>query len=654
MAFPADGSHPLTSDVHPSPARPVSAGSRQEPAHGMPGAPMTMPDGHEPTPEEGYEDFELMFELENRNAAVPPGSGQGLTGRVVSVSERGLLIDIGTKLEGFVPIEQVMQPDGGMPFAPGDAIQVVPDRNNASSDGYVLLNYERANRHRVWDVLEAAHRDNQVVTGRVTGRVKGGLEVEVGVKAFMPSSQLDLRPIHNLDSYTGQDIQVKILKINRRRGNVVVSRKAVLEDDFNLRKDAVLGDVEEGSIVTGTVKNLTDYGAFVDLGGLDGLLHVSDMSHGRVNHPQEFVQPGNTITCRVLKLDKEKGRVSLGLKQLVPDPWETVAERFAPGTRVIGRVVSVTDYGAFVELESGVEGLIHISEMTWSRRMKHPSKVVKPGDQVEAVVLEIKGGDRRISLGIKQLEADPWTTIQDRYSIGSVVEGRIRKLSDFGAFVEVEEGVDGLIHISDFSWTERLKHPSEVIKKGQMVQAVILNIDSDNRRLSLGVKQLQPDAWETFFQTRFVNEIVHGKVVRSSSFGVFVEIAPGVEGLCHNSEIPGTGFGATAGAGAGFGDRRGEKRGAAGDSGLLLPVGAEFDFKIIKMNEPDKKIGLSLKEMATLEDLERMKSYQERAGQVSSEVDSAIQKPASLSHSAGSPAAQAMPESTPESPSEIE
>ena len=618
MAFPADGNKSQTSDYHPSPARPGSS-----PGHAAPGPPVDV--SEDPQSEEGYEDFEQMFEMENRNAPSAPGSGQWITGQVVSINERGMLVDIGTKLEGFVPIEQVQQADGTVPFAPGDTVQVAHDRNNAAADGYVLLSFERANRHRAWDTLEAAHQNNQVVTGRVVGRVKGGLEVDLGVKAFMPSSQLDLRPIHNLDSYTGQEIQVKILKLNRRRGNLVVSRKAVLEEDFNQRKDAVLGDVEEGSVVTGTVKNLTDYGAFVDLGGIDGLLHVSDMSHGRVNHPQEVVQPGDTITCRVLKLDKEKGRVSLGLKQLVPDPWETVAERFAPGTRVIGRVVSVTDYGAFVELESGVEGLIHISEMTWSRRMKHPSKVVKPGDQVEAVVLEIKGGDRRISLGIKQLEADPWTTIQDRYSIGSVVEGRIRKLSDFGAFVEVEEGVDGLIHISDFSWTERLKHPSEVIKKGQMVQAVILNIDSNNRRLSLGVKQLQPDAWETFFQTRFVNDVVHGKVVRAASFGVFVEIAPGVEGLCHNSEIPG----------AGAGDRRGDKRGADPDS--PLPVGAEFDFKIIKMNETDKKIGLSLKEMTTIEDLDRIKSYQARAQQASSVVESAIEKPARSAESEREP-----------------
>ncbi len=625
MAFPADGKQVLASDSHPSPARPGltpgPAPAHSGAEHAAPGPPVPFsaddpPDEpqFEASSEEGYEDFESMFELENRNAAAS-GGGQGISGRVVSVSERGLLVDIGTKLEGFVPIEQVQLPDGTMPFGPGDAIHVVADRNNASSDGYVLLSYERANRHRVWDTLEAAFRDTLVVTGRVVGRVKGGLEVEVGVKAFMPSSQLDIRPIHNLDSYTGQDIQVKILKLNRRRGNVVVSRKAVLEDDFNLRKDAVLGQVEEGSVVTGTVKNLTDYGAFVDLGGIDGLLHVSDMSHGRVSHPQEVVQPGDTITCRVLKLDKDKGRVSLGLKQLVPDPWETVAERFAPGTRAIGRVVSVTDYGAFVELESGVEGLIHISEMTWSRRMKHPSKVVKPGDQVEAVVLEIKGGERRISLGIKQLEADPWTTIEDRYSIGSVVEGRIRKLSDFGAFVEVEEGVDGLIHISDFSWTERLKHPSEAIKKGQMVQAVILNIDTGNRRLSLGVKQLQPDAWETFFQTRFVNDVVHGKVVRAAAFGVFVEIAPGVEGLCHMSEIPN----------AGTADRRGE-RPSAGSLSEALPIGAEFDFKIIKMSEADKKIGLSLKEMATLEDLERIKSYEARAVQASSTASSAVER----------------------------
>jgi small subunit ribosomal protein S1 len=615
MAFPADGNKPQSSDYQPpSPARPGPAPGHATPGHAVPGPPIA-DIADDPAADEGYEDFEQMFELENRAHA--SGGGQWITGQVVSVNERGLLVDIGTKLEGFVPIEQVQQADGTVPFAPGDTIQVAHDRNNTSADGYVLLSFERANRHRVWDTLEAAFAANQVVTGRVTGRVKGGLEVDVGVKAFMPSSQLDMRPIHNLDSYTGQEIQVKILKLNRRRGNLVVSRKAVLEEDFNQRKDAVLGHVEEGSIVTGTVKNLTDYGAFVDLGGIDGLLHVSDMSHGRVNHPQEIVQPGDSITCRVLKLDKEKGRVSLGLKQLVPDPWETVAERFAPGTRVIGRVVSVTDYGAFVELESGVEGLIHISEMTWSRRMKHPSKVVKPGDQVEAVVLEIKGGDRRISLGIKQLEADPWTTIQDRYSIGSVVEGRIRKLSDFGAFVEVEEGVDGLIHISDFSWTERLKHPSEVIKKGQMVQAVILNIDTDNRRLSLGVKQLQPDAWETFFQTHFVNDVVHGKVVRASSFGVFVEISPGVEGLCHNSEIPGAGAPA---------ERRGEKRGSA-ETGPPLPIGAEFDFKIIKMNETDKKIGLSLKEMATLEDLDRIKTYQARAQQASSVVESAIERP---------------------------
>ncbi len=614
MAFPADDktqpSDSPSSPAQPTPAAPSPGRVGLPGMPAAPGQPVDFPD--DPAGEEGYEDFEQLLAMESHGSSGHFGAGQGIQGYVVSVNERGLLVDIGTKLEGFVPIEQVQQPDGTVPFSPGDTIHVVADRNNASADGYVLLSYERANRHRVWDTLEAALRDNQPVTGKVLGRVKGGLEIDVGVKAFMPSSQLDMRPIHNLDAYTGQEIQVKVLKLNRRRGNLVVSRKAVLEEDFNQRKDAVLGHVEEGSVVTGTVKNLTDYGAFVDLGGIDGLLHVSDMSHGRVNHPQEIVQPGDTITCRVLKLDKERGRVSLGLKQLVPDPWETVAERFAPGTRVIGRVVSVTDYGAFVELESGVEGLIHISEMTWSRRMKHPSKVVKPGDQVEAVVLEIKGADRRISLGIKQLEADPWTTIQDRYSIGSVVEGRVRKLSDFGAFVEVEEGVDGLIHISDFSWTERLKHPSEAIKKGQMVQAVILNIDTDNRRLSLGVKQLQPDAWETFFQTHFVNDVVHGKVVRASSFGVFVEISPGVEGLCHNSEIPGHVAGGR------------EKR---GDPGSPLPIGAEFDFKIIKMNETDKKIGLSLKEMATMEDLERIKSYQARAQQASSVAESAIEKP---------------------------
>ena len=575
---------------------------------GAPGTPTVRPlhaDDDEflnPPSDEGSDEFQQLLEMEEASHHAGP-SGEIITGYVVSFTDKGLVVDVGSKLEGLVPREQVLGPDGACLFKPGDTIEVMTDRGEAS-EGFISLSYERANRLRVWDTLETALRDNLVLNARVLGRVKGGLEVDVGTKAFMPSSQVDLRSLHNIDSLIGQDVPVKIVKLNRRRGNVVVSRKSVQEEEFNARKDAVLGNVEEGSVVTGTVKNLTDYGVFIDLGGLDGLLHVSDMSHGRVNHPSEILHAGDTITCKVLKLDRSKGRISLGLKQLVPDPWETVIERFQRGTHVLGRVVSVTDYGAFIEIEPGVEGLIHISEMTWSRRMKHPTKVVRPGDSVECVVLEVKPEERRISLGIKQLEADPWTTIQDRYAVGSVVEGRIRKLTDFGAFVEVEEGVDGLVHVSDFSWTKRLKTPAEVVKKGQVLQAVVLNIDVGNRRLSLGVKQLQPDAWETFFKSHFVNDVVRGKVIRASAFGVFVELAPGVEGLCHNSEIPGA-----------QNQRGGDQRKAIPAHESPLPLGAEFDFKIIKMNETEKKIGLSLKELANEDERRRIEEYQKRAAE---------------------------------------
>ncbi|MCX6607071.1 MAG: S1 RNA-binding domain-containing protein, partial [Acidobacteria bacterium] len=344
---------------------------------------------------------------------------------------------------------------------------------------------------------------------------------------------------------------------------------------------------------------------FIDLGGIDGLLHVSDMSHGRVTHPSEVVQVGQELTLRVLKFDREKERISLGLKQMLPDPWETVVARYQPGTKVLGRVVSVTDYGSFVELEAGVEGLIHISEMTWSRRMRHPSKVVKPGDPVESVVLEVKSRERRISLGIKQLEADPWTTVAERYAIGSVVEGRVRKLSEFGAFIEIEEGIDGLVHVSDLSWTKHVKHPSDLLKKGQIVQAVILQIDAPTRRLSLGMKQLQPDAWESFFQTHQVGDLVKGKVCRASTFGMFVEVAPGVEALCHNSEVPGF------------------QRGQDGKT-PALPVNEEFSFKIIRLNVAEKKIGLSLKAAAEDEEKTRLADYQKQAAAATTTIEEAL------------------------------
>ncbi len=541
--------------------------------------------------------------LDDYSHFAPPAEGELLQGHVLKVTDKEVIVDFGYKSEGIVPLTEFLLPDGTVTIKSGDSVDVMVDRHAPPVEGYVTLSHEKAVRLRNWDTLEKAFQEGLLISGRVLGRIKGGLIVDVGTKAFMPGSHVDVRPIHNLDSLVGQDIAVKIVKLNRRRGNVVVSRKLAMEEDLAQRKESALEVIEEGSVVTGVVKNLTDYGAFIDLGGIDGLLHVSDMSYGRVGHPAEILHVGDTISVRVLKFDRSKERISLGIKQLQADPWESVIERYPIGLRVIGRVVSITDYGAFVELEAGVEGLIHITEMTWSRRLKHPSKVVKVGDNVEVVVLEVKSSEKRVSLGIKQLEADPWTTVEDRYSVGSVVEGRVRKLTDFGAFIEIEEGIDGLVHVSDLSWTKRVKHPSEVLKKGQMVQAVILQIDAHNRRLSLGVKQLQPDAWETFFRSHQVGDLIRGRVCRTSNFGVFVELAPGVEGLCHNSEIPGA---------------SGRKDEAA------LPVGEEFDFKIIKLNEAEKKIGLSVRAVAEEEERTRLEDYQRQAAAATMTIEEVI------------------------------
>ena len=546
-------------------------------------------------------DYEQL--LDDYSHFAPPAEGEVIQGHVLKVTDKEVIVDFGSKSEGLVPIDQVRAPDGRITVQRGDAIDVMVDRGGGEIDGYVLLSHEKATRIRCWDTLEKAFRENLLVAGHVLGRIKGGLSVDVGVKAFMPGSQVDTRPVHNLDSFIGQDIPVKLVKLNRRRGNVVVSRKLALEDEIHSRKAHALASLSEGAVVTGVVKNLTEYGAFVDLGGIDGLLHVSDMSHGRINHPSEMISAGDEIAVKVLKYDREKERISLGLKQLAPDPWDNIAQRYPIKSHVIGRVVSVTDYGAFVELETGVEGLIHISEMTWSRRMKHPAKVVRVGDNVEAVVLDVRPKERRVSLGIKQLEADPWTTVASRYSVGSVVEGRVRKLTDFGAFIEIEEGIDGLVHISDLSWTKRVKHPSEVLKKGQLVQAVILHIDAPNRRLSLGVKQLQPDAWETFFRSHQAGDIVRGRVCRTASFGVFVELAPGVEGLCHSSEIPGA---------------EGHRDGPA------LAIGEESEFKVIKMNEAEKRVGLSIRAVADDEERSRLEDYQRQAAAATTTIEEAI------------------------------
>ncbi len=534
----------------------------------------------------------------------PVSDGEIIRGTVLSITAKEVIVDVGSKTEASVPIEQVTGPDGQVTVARGDTIEVVSERGGLTPEGFLPYSHTLALQARAWMNLEEAYRNTLVVSGRVVSRTRGGLAVDVGVEAFMPISQVDVRPVHNLDAWVGQDVPVRVVKLNRRRGNIVVSRRMAIEEEYNARKAAALETLTEDAVVTGVVKNLTDYGAFIDLGGIDGLLHVSDISHGRIGHPSEILNTGDTVTVKVLRYDREKQRISLGIKQLTPDPWETIGERYPIGARVVGRVVSVTDYGAFVELEAGVEGLIHISEMTWSRRMKHPSKVVKPEDHVECVVLDIKPNDRRVSLGLKQLEADPWTTVGERYAIGSVVEGRVRKLTDFGAFIEIEEGIDGLVHISDFSWTKRIKHPSELVRKGQVLQAVILAIDLEGRRLSLGVKQLQPDAWETFFHEHMVNDVVRGRVKRAAQFGVFVELAPGVEGLCHNTEIPGSR------------DKR-----QSGEP--PLPIGEELDFKIIRMSEAEKRIGLSLAGAAEEEERARLRQYQKRAANATSQFDDA-------------------------------
>jgi small subunit ribosomal protein S1 len=527
-------------------------------------------------PEHGLEsmdDFSAALEAFEREqaaeaAAVEAYGDKIISGTVIKQTDKHLVIDVGLKSEGLVPLEQVLDHTGAVKFQPGDVIDVVIEREEP--EGGYLASYERAQRLRVWDTIEKAAADKTPVMGTVVSRVKGGVTVDIGLKAFLPGSQLEIRPVRNLDGYLGQQIEVRVIKLNKKRGNVVVSRKEILEEEQNAKRSTTLEQLGEGAVLTGTVKNLTDYGAFVDLGGIDGLLHITDMSWGRLTHPRDLVNVGDEIQVKVLKFDKDKQRVSLGFKQLTPDPWLDATERYPVGARVHGRVLSVTDYGAFVELEQGIEGLVHLSEMTWSKRLKHPSKLVKPADEVDTVVLSVNPADRRISLGMKQLLDNPWENLTERYPAGTIVEGRVRNLTDFGAFIEIEDGIDGLVHVSNLSWTKRVKHPSEIVKKGEKVKAVVLGVEPQNRRLSLGIKQLQPDVWESFFATHRVGDQVHGKVLRTAQFGAFVEIAEGVEGLCHISE-------------------------AGEDAGSKLETGLEHDFKIIKINVEEKKVGLSLR-----------------------------------------------------------
>jgi small subunit ribosomal protein S1 len=539
-----------------------------------PAAEALAPEPHE-EPDLSMEDFAAALESFDREQAAEAAAqvfddNAIVAGTVIKLTDKHVVVDVGLKSEGLIPLEQVVDHTGQPKLKAGDTIEVVIEREEP--EGGYLLSYEKAQRLRIWDTVEKAAAEKTPVTGTVVSRVKGGLTVDIGIKAFLPGSQLELRPVRNLDAWIGQPIQVRVIKLNKKRGNVVVSRKEILEEEQTERRSQTLEHLEEGAVLTGTVKNLTDYGAFVDLGGIDGLLHITDMSWGRLTHPRDLVNVGDEIQVKVLKFDKEKQRVSLGFKQLTPDPWLDAAERYPIGAHVRGRVLSVTDYGAFVELEQGIEGLVHVSEMTWSKRMKHPSKIVKPGDEVETVILAVNPADRRISLGMKQLLDNPWEHLGDKYPTGAVVEGRVRNLTDFGAFIEIEDGIDGLVHVSNLSWTKRVKHPSEVLKKGEKVRAAVLGVEPENRRLSLGIKQLQPDVWETFFAQHRVGDVVKGKVLRTAQFGAFVEIADGVEGLCHVSEAT-------------------DEHGAP----VKLEQGSEHDFKIIRMNPEEKKVALSLR-----------------------------------------------------------
>jgi small subunit ribosomal protein S1 len=524
-----------------------------------------------------------------------PVEGEIAQGRVVAIADVGAVVDIGGKTEALIPAGEFMEADNPIRLDPGQDIEV--QLTGEHKDGYLIVSYQRAHRRKVWANLDKAYHDKTTLTGRIVDRVKGGLVVDVGVRAFLPASQVDLRPVHELEEWKDRDIDVRVLKLNRKRGNVVVSRRAILEDEQKSQRQNLMDSITEGQVFHGTVKSITSYGVFVDIGGIDGLLHVSDLSWGRVANPVDVVRPGDELDVQVLKFDREKMRVSLGRRQLMPDPWTTVPERFPIGARAQGQVVGVADYGAFVELDAGVEGLVHVSEMSWSKRKQHPSKLVQVGDAVEVVVLGLHPEQRRISLGMKQAQPDPWVQLSQKYPVGTQVTGRVRNLTDFGAFVEIEEGFDGLVHVSDISWTGKIKDPAEALKKGDTVQAKVLKIDAVNRRVSLGIKQLN-DIWANWFTAHKLNDVVRGRVSRLTTFGAFVELADGIEGLCHISEIE---------------DRRGrdkerEKKPSQQNASVLAP-GREYDFKIVKINLDQHKIGLSYRAAVRHTERREMEDY---------------------------------------------
>ena len=514
-----------------------------------------------------HQEMEAYFEKSLKNFR----EGEIIIGRVLGLAKGMVTVDVGFKSEGLINLNEF--PEAEKDLQIGDEIEVFLERVE-DNNGIVVLSKEKANKIKIWEKLVKAFEAEEIIEGIVVAKAKGGLTVDIGLKAFLPGSQIDLRPVRNLEKLINEKFQMKIIKMNKKRGNIVLSRRILLEEERKLARAGTLTKMEEGNQVDGIVKNITDYGVFVDLGGIDGLLHITDMSWGRVNHPSEMFSIGDKVTVMVLKYDKEKERVYLGLKQITPDPWVDVDNKYPVKTRISGKVVSITDYGAFVELEKGIEGLVHVSEMSWSRHVKHPSKMVSIGDMVDAVVLTLDKEKKRISLGMKQIEPNPWDSIQEKYPIGTEVEGLVRNLTDFGAFVELEDGVDGLIHISDLSWNKKIKHPSEVLKKKDQVNAVVLNIDKEACRISLGIKQLEADPWEKIPDQYPIGKDVTGTIIKVTGFGAFAEFDDGLEGLIHVSQLSS------------------EK---VTHPEKVVKVGDEIKAKVIKVDTISKKIGLSIK-----------------------------------------------------------
>jgi small subunit ribosomal protein S1 len=526
-------------------------------------------DSDEERDAEEYRKLLELYDESMRNLT----EGEIVTGRIIGVTSNAVIVDVGYKSEGLIPIEEFTDRGGDLSLRVGEDVDVLLEKTE-DLEGHVLLSYSKALRMRRWTEVERAYKEGRIIKGRITDRIKGGLTVDVGLRAFLPGSLVDIKPVKNLESLRGQELEFKVISLDRRRNNIVLSRKAVLETELVKKKAETLKRLEEGARLRGVVKNITDYGVFIDLGGIDGLLHITDISWGRVNHPSEHFTVGDEVEVVVLKFDPETERVSLGYKQRSDDPWTLVDKKYPIGSRVHGRVVSIVDYGAFVEIEEGVEGLIHVSEMSWTKKVVNPAKILEVGDEVEAIVSELDMDQRRISLSLRQTERNPWEELEDSHPEGSVIEGKVRNLTEFGAFVEITDGIDGLIHVSDMSWTKRVKHPSEVLKKGDTVKARITNIDVENQRVSLSIKEFMPNEWEEFAHSHKPGDVLEGKVVNVTDFGLFIDIYNGLEGLAHVSEIE-------VPAGAKLED--------------YYKVGDWVRTRILRVEEEEKKVGLSMR-----------------------------------------------------------